>query len=348
MPLHVIEPLGDDPAPAAHGFRMPAEWEPHACTWMGWPHRPEYWLGPLEDTQKAYAQVANTIAKYEPVRMLTAPVAMESARGFLGDSVELVELEIDQAWLRDTGPNFLVNDKGELAGSTWQFNAWGNKYRRRANDALIGDAVLRIAGGHNFTSSIYAEGGGISVDGEGTVLTTEQSFLNSNRNPAFTKQEVEAELCRTLGARKVIWLVGDPDDDETDGHVDGLAAFVRPGLVLVERAPASDKHRRAVGDANVAALEGQTDAKGRPIELTFIEEAEYTEADGDVYCKSYVNSYMVNGAVIVPIYGIPNDDDAVRVYSELFPDRVIEQVPIHSIAIGGGGIHCITQQQPRG
>ena len=203
------------------------------------------------------------------------------------------------------------------------------------------------AGARNFTSPIYAEGGGISVDGEGTVLTTEQCFLNPNRNPAFTREEVEAELCRTLGAEKFIWLVGDPDDDETDGHVDGIAAFVRPGLVLVERAPASDKHRRAVSDANIRALEGQTDAAGRPLELAFVEEAEYTEEDGDIYCKSYVNSYIVNGAVIMPDYAIPTDDKAARAYAELFPDRVIERLPIHSIAIGGGGIHCITQQQPR-
>jgi len=343
--MELFEPL-KGPNPADQGFRMPAEWEPHECCWMGWPHDPVYWHGDLIDTQRGYAAVANAIAEFEPLRMLVHPDHVTTARGILGSAIEIVEMEIDQPWLRDSGPNFLTNDKGELAGSTWQFNAWGGEYRMYADDALIGERILRSQNARNYTSPIYAEGGGITVDGEGTVITTEQCYLNANRNPRFTKDEVESELKRTLGCEKVIWLVGDADDDETDGHVDGIGAFTRPGHVLMERCESASDPRRKIHDENIERLRGQTDAKGRPIEMSYIAEASDAEPLSEAFCISYVNSYIANGAVIMPKYNLPADDKAAEIYKEHYPDREIVRVNIDSIAIGGGGIHCITQQQP--
>lgn len=190
-----------------------------------------------------------------------------------------------------------------------------------------------------------AEGGGITVDGEGTLITTETCFLNPNRNPGWSKGEVEAELCRMLGVTKVIWIPGDPDEDETNGHVDGLAAFVGPGRVLVEAAFDRAHPRYDVLMENRRALEGQTDAKGRLLDLIFIEDA-WQCVEGDRFCASYINSYIANGAVIMPSYGLPGDDRAKAVYQKLFPQREVVSLRIDNIAPGGGGIHCITQQQP--
>jgi len=342
--VHLID---DREAAGDYGFYMPAEWEPHECCWMAWPHRPEYWLDQHEATKRAYVKVAHAISEFEPVKMLVSPGAYQEAKSLLGDKIRLVPMAIDQAWIRDTGPNFLVDDEGGIAGSSWQFNSWGGNYRHYANDALIGDRLLNSMGLSHFTSDIYAEGGGISIDGCGTVLTTESCFLNPNRNPNYSKEDIEQELCRTLGARKVIWLPGDPTETETDGHVDGIAAFVRPGVVLLEMpANRDDAERWATHEANLAALTGQTDAEGRELQIEFIVEAYDAVGEGDMYCRSYINSYLANGGVVMPSYGIESDEKAKAVYQKLYPERRIIQVPAHAIFIAGGGIHCITQQQP--
>lgn len=210
----------------------------------------------------------------------------------------------------------------------------------------MGSRILRLAGAEEFSSELVAEGGGITVDGEGTVITTDSCFLHSNRNPGWTRSEVEAELCRTLGAEKVIWLPGDPEETETDGHVDGIAAFIEPGRVLLEVNPDKTDPHYPVGQENLAALRGQTDAKGRSLEIEFIEEGPYHEDVWNQGCSSYVNSYLANGGVVVPGYGYDRDQAAVETYQRLYPDRDVVQVYIGHIALGGGGVHCITQQQP--
>jgi agmatine deiminase len=334
-------PLED---PRDGGFYMPAEWTAHSCCWMAWPCR-EFWPNPGK-TERAYAEVANAIARFEPVRMLAPKRKLEGARSLLGEGVEIIELPIDDSWTRDSGPNFLVNPAGELAGSTWDFNAWGGKYEPFDQDALMGSRVLELAGAREYRSPLIAEGGGITVDGEGTVITTESCFLHENRNPDWTKAEVEAELCRTLGVEKVIWIPGDPEERGTDGHVDGIAAFVEPGRVLVEINPDETDPHHPVGERNAAALRNQADAKGRKLELEFISEGVYHPDVWNGGCSSYINSYLANGAVIVPAYGYDRDPEVVETYAKLYPDREVVQVQIDDIAIGGGGIHCITQQQP--
>lgn len=331
--------------PRESGFIMPAEWAPHRCCWMAWPCREGMWAN-AEKTQRAYADVANTSARFEPVKMLAPTHKLESARSLLGDGVEIVELPIDDSWTRDSGPNFLVNPAGELAGSTWRFNAWGGKYEPFDQDALMGSRILERAGAREYPSPLIAEGGGITVDGEGTLITTETCFLNKNRNPDWTKREVEAELCRTLGVEKVIWIPGDPGDRETDGHIDGIAAFIEPGRVLVEVNPDKTDPHYPVGVQNTEALRNQTDARGRKLELEFIAEGVYHPGVWNGGCSSYINSYLANGAVIVPAYGYDRDPAVIETYRRLYPDREVVQVPIHDIAVGGGGIHCITQQQP--
>lgn len=324
---------------------MPAEWARHSCCWMAWPCRAGLW----EDhaaVAREYADVANAIGGFEPVNMLVPPGLAHEARALLTASVSLVEMPIDDSWTRDSGPNFLVNPGGELAGSTWIFNAWGGKYEPHDQDERMGSRILRLAGAREFGSNLVAEGGGVTVDGEGTVITTESCFPNSNRNPGWTRREIEAELCRTLGAEKVIWLPGDPGETETDGHVDGIAAFIEPGRVLLEVSPDPNVPHYPVGQQNLAALRGQTDARGRRLEIEFIHEGYYHPELRDRECASYINSYLANGAVVVPGYGSERDDAAVATYQRIYPERAVVQVQIGHIALGGGGIHCITQQQP--
>lgn len=331
--------------PSDENFHMPPEWAPHSCTWMAWPCRDGLWEDYLAAC-RAYADVARAIARFETVKMLTPPQKVAAAAEVLGNDVEVVAMSIDDSWCRDSGPNFLINDRGELAGSTWVFNAWGSKYEPYDQDALMGSRILEQANAKEYKSTMVAEGGGITVDGEGTVITTESCFLNSNRNPNMSKAEVEAELCRTLGVEKVIWLPGDVDDTETDGHVDGVAAFVRPGVVLIEiNNDKSDPHY-SVCQENLAAMQGQTDAKGREIQIELIEEASYHPGEWNGGCASFINGYLVNGGVIVPGYDSPRDLAALETWQRIYPDRKAVQVQINDIAIGGGGIHCITQQQP--
>ena len=331
--------------PRDRGFYMPGEWRAHACCWMAWPCRAGLWAD-ARATQQAYARVANTIAGFEPLKMLAPAHKAAEARELLDAGIEIIEMPIDDSWTRDSGPNFLINDDGELAGACWRFNAWGGKYDPYDQDAMMGSRILRLAGAHEFVSDLVAEGGGVTVDGEGTVITTESCFLNHNRNPGWSRRDVERELCRTLGASRVLWIPGDPQDTETDGHVDGIAAFIEPGRVLLEVNPDKTDPHYAIGQINLAALAHQKDARGRRLELEFIHEGCYHPGVWNGGCSSYVNAYLANGAVVVPGYGYDRDPEAVETYQRLYPDRAVVQLQIHDIAVGGGGVHCITQQQP--
>jgi agmatine deiminase len=333
-------------SPADYSFRMPAEWEPHERTWMMWPCRAVVWPD-LKATRRDYTKVAKAIREFEPVTMVVNPEDEQDARKMLGANIDIFVADIDDSWARDAGPNFLINDKGQLAGSAWTFNAWGNTYPTFKNDNAVGEKILAHADAAAFVSTLVAEGGGVLVDGEGTVITSETCFLNPNRNPGWTKGEVERELLRTLGASKVIWLPGNADEDETNGHIDGLAQYIRPGVVLAEVTYDMEHPWYDIMQDNILALSGQTDAKGRPIDIVYIEDAHGCKTVGDKFCTSYLNSLIVNGAVIMPKYGVPADDRARAVYQGLFPERKIIQLEINNIAVGGGGIHCITQQQPK-
>jgi agmatine deiminase len=334
------------PTAAAAGFHMPAEWEPHERCWMAWPCRLEVWGENLAATRQAYADVANTISEFEPVTMLALPQHAAGARRLCGDKVVILQADLDDSWTRDMGPNFVVNDAGEVAASVFQFNAWGKKYEPWRNDAAIGHRIAEYLGVRTFSAPIFMEGGGINVDGDGTLITSEQCVLHDNRNPGLTKENAVQVFCDALGVKKVLWVPGDPEDMETDGHIDGLACFVEPGKVLVEICPAEGTERFDNLQKNLDALRGETDAKGRELEVLVIEEAHEAERSNEIFCSSYINFYIANGGIVMPCFGIDRDEDARQNLAALFPDREVVQINIDDIAIGGGGIHCITQQQP--
>lgn len=333
--------------PTSQGFHMPAEWTPHKRTWMMWPCRTEVWPD-MTATRQNYAAVAHALREWEPVAVMVRPEDKHGAHDLLGEDIELIESPINDSWARDAGPCFLTNTQGKRAGVSFRFNAWGGKYRPFDGDDAAAETILSHAGLTIFSSTLVAEGGGVSVDGDGTILTTESCFPNSNRNPNWTQQQIGQELKDMLGGEKVIWLPGNVEETETDGHVDGTAVFVRPGLVLMEAEGSRDNPWRDINLANLDAMTGQTDARGRSIRIVTLPEA--SEADSGGYdhrfCRSYVNSYFCNGAVVMPEYGIQADDYVREVFEELCPDRRVIGVPIRDIAVGGGGIHCITQQEP--
>ncbi len=333
--------------PKQAGFRMPAEWAPHDRTWMMWPSRQEVWED-IEATRRNYVDVAHAIRRFEPLTMVVRAEDRAAAHAILGSDIELLIHPIDDSWSRDAGPCFLLNDAGEKAGVAFEFNAWGGKYAPYDGDNSVAEAILASNGVRPFRSDLIAEGGGISVDGEGTILTTESCFPNANRNPGWSKPEIEQELMEMLGGDKVIWLPGNEEETETDGHVDGVAVFVAPGRVMIQDKGPAHHYWRDIHGANIAALEGQTDAKGRAIELIPVPDAFEIQVPGAEICDSYVNFYICNGGVIMPEYGLPEDGRVRALLQDAFPGREVVGVDIAYIATGGGGIHCITQQEPAG
>ena len=333
--------------PAALGFRMPGPERAHRRTWMAWPHRVDLYGESLPDIQRSYADVARAISRFEPVAMVVHPDHVEGAKRLLGPNIEIVPVPIDDAWIRDSGPTFLVHPDGRVGGVSWRFNAWGGKHAPcDADDALAGH-VLAHAETEMAQSFLTCEGGSLTTDGDGTLICTETSILNPNRNPGVSKAWAELELKRMLGIEKVVWLPGDPFDKETDGHIDGMCCALGPGKVLFEvnRDPA-DPHARILAD-NLAALNAQTDARGRKFEVLTIEEAAEATATSDVFCRSYINFYKANGGIVLPVYGLPSDDRAAESLRAAFPNYPIERVDVSAIAPGGGSIHCITQEEPR-
>ena len=325
---------------------MPAEWVRHDRCWMSWPHRADIWQGTLDRTQRSYAAVAQAIRRFEPVTMIAHPDGVDMAKRLCGPGIDVLPIHIDDSWCRDNGPTFVKNGMGGLAGIAWRFNAWGGKFTPYDDDARLGERLLKQLGVPVYRSALTLEGGAIHVDGEGTLLTTETALLNDNRNPGWTKAEVERELRNALSVEKIIWLPGDENEYITDGHIDGLACFVRPGVVLYETNPDNEDPHHGVLVENLKALKGATDAKGRTIDLIPIEEAFEAEVVGDHFSRSYINFYIANGGIVMPGYGTPGDARAKAVVAEAFPDREVVQVDLRAIAPGGGGIHCITQQQP--
>ena len=368
--------MGDNPAvapaidstPAADGFRMPAEWEPHAGCWMAWPERTDNWRLGAEPAQAAYAEIATAIAASEPVTMGVSDAQFEHARGVLPDSVRVVELATDDAWLRDTGPTFVVDGQGGRRGVDWRFNAWGGLdgglYFPWDRDDRVAAKVLEVEDAGRYRAPIVLEGGAIHVDGEGTVLVTEQCLLNRNRNPELSRAEIEAVLNDHLGTERVIWLGEGVIADETDGHVDNLACFARPGVVLLTWAEDPADPQTAVSADAAARLEAATDARGRALEVVRLpspgplaiapEEAGGVDAiegtkprlAGDRLAGSYVNFYLGNSAVVAPLLDQRSDGEAMAILRAAFPAHEIVAVPAREILLGGGNIHCITQQVP--
>ncbi|MEM1063238.1 MAG: agmatine deiminase family protein [Planctomycetota bacterium] len=328
--------------PAADGYRYPAEWEPHESTLMVMPP-PNNWRGSgfsMREVRRQWADVANRLAGYEPVLMVVRPDERRHATRLLSREIELVDLPCDDGWARDTGPMVVVNDAGDRRVAGFTFNGWGGKFPPYRDDALLKARLSAHLGLAMYRVDLVLEGGAVAADGEGTLLTTEQCLLHKNRNRAVGRRAVERRLRESLGADKVIWLgKGLEPDPITDGHVDGLAAFARPGTVLLHTTDdRTDVNYPICADAK-RRLEAATDAKGRDIEVIGV------PLDGDI---SHLNFYIANGCVLVPVTGERRQDERpLGVLREAFDGRDVVEIDGRLLGEGGGGVHCVTQQVPR-
>lgn len=326
-------------------YTMPAEWSSHCRCWMAWPCDEDQWVNGIEQARAAFARVADAIARFEPVTIVCRPGHEATVQAHLGDRVAVLAMALDDSWMRDMGPTFVFDQHGSKAGVNWIFNGWG-KYPY-LHDAEVATRVLDVTAVPRIDSQMVNEGGGIHVDGEGTILLTETVQLNANRNPSWSKNDIESELRQKLGITKCIWLPRGVVDDDTDGHVDELACFVAPGKVLALVTKDTADENYAILQENLRILQASTDAKGRPIEVIRVEQPRATY-NGDVRLStSYINFYIANGGVVMPGYGDAKADaEAKRIITECFPERQVVQVDCRDIVVGGGNIHCITQQEP--
>ncbi|MCO5596530.1 hypothetical protein L7F22_050595 [Adiantum nelumboides] len=375
--------------PREHGFRMPAEWEPHEQTWMGWPERPDNWRDHAIHAQRIFVEVATAISEFEPVTVCASPEQWQNARNQLPLNVRVVEMSMNDSWFRDIGPTFVVRDRcadgtgkkqRDLAGVDWTFNAWGGPkegcYKDWSLDALVARKILNIERVPRYFQHLILEGGSIHVDGEGTCITTKECLLNPNRNPSLTCEQIEVQLKEYLSVEKIIWLpyglydvcnsvsLLQPGDDDTNGHVDNFCCFVRPGVVLLAWTEDNEdpQYQRSIEAYDILA--SSADAKGRPFQIIKLHVPgplymTKEEASGLAVCDgvirvagtrlaaSYVNFFLVNNGLVAPSFGDDSrDKEALTVLSAAFPDRKVVAVPGREIVLGGGNIHCITQQQP--
>lgn len=324
---------------------MPAEFERHAGCLMAWPSRVELWHDRLDDAKHDYAAVAFTIAAFEPVTMVCNPGLSTEVRNLCGAGVTPLEIPINDSWSRDNGPCFVRTVAGEMAVVGFGFNAWGNRWHPHDDDARLSERIAQQFDLPFFKAPFVLEGGSFSVDGAGTVITTEQCLLDPNRNPHLTREQIEQGLKDYLGATTVIWLPFghslDTGPAGTDGHVDGVLQYAAPGRVLLEVTSDHESPEYSRGRQNLARLQASSDAAGRAFDIVTLD-------PGPTAVVSYANHYLANGAVIVPVGANAADGPALNTLRDLHPDREVVGVPGETIAFGGGGPHCITQQIPEG
>lgn len=359
-----------DSTPRRDGFRMPGEFEPHAGCWMAWPERTDTWRLGAKPAQAAYVAVAEAIHPSDPVTMAVSDRQFDHCRDSLSPGIRVVEMTTDDAWMRDIGPSFVVDDRGRRRGVDWRFNAWGGLegglYFPWDEDDHVARKVLDLERVDRYHAPIVLEGGSIHVDGEGTVLATEQCLLNHNRNPSLSREELEEVLCEYLGAAKVVWLGAGVFNDETDGHVDNLACFVRPGVVALDWCDDPRDPQHAISADALRRLEAARDAQGRAFEVVLLPspgplhvteeealgvdpvEGTYPRRPGDRLAASYVNFYPGTSRVVFPLLDERLDDRAAEILRVAFPGREVVGVAAREILLGGGDIHCITQQVPAG
>jgi agmatine deiminase len=354
--------------PRDDGFWMPAELEPHDGTWLLWPERSDNWRHGATPAQVSYARVAAAIAAAEPVTIGVSASQWEHCRSSVPDHVRVIEMSNDDAWVRDCGPTFVVDDHGGRRAVDWRFNAWGGLvdglYFPWALDDQVAAKIAEVEGADRYRAPIVLEGGSIHSDGRGTLYTTEECLLSAGRNPELAKAQIEAHLRSYTGAERVIWLGRGVYLDETNGHVDNLICVAGPGHVLLHWCddPSDPQHEISL-DARIR-LDSMVDAGGRSIEVTLlpapgpicITEEEAADVDtragtlprrpGDRLAGSYANSYLCNGRVIVPLLDDRYDDEALETYAKVFVDREVVGVPAREVLLGGGNLHCITQQVP--
>ncbi len=360
--------------PAQDGFRMPGEFEPHRGTILIWPVRPGSWTNGGKEAQKTFSEIARIIAKEEQVYLLCDDKELEKVKSCFEDVPNVLVLNIatDDAWARDIGPTCVVDSKCGIRGIDWKFNAWGGDFDGLYTDYEEDDkAAAEICERLNIACydahPFVLEGGSIHSDGEGTVLVTETCLLSKGRNPDLTKSEIEEILKKYLAAEKIIWLPRGIEGDETNEHVDNVCAFVKPGEVVLAWTDDENDIQWKPSNETLKTLEEETDARGRhftvhklpipkqpvcitkeELESMVFEEGEDVREEGERLAASYVNFYIFNNGIALPQFGDENDAVAVNTLQKLFPERTIYPVAARSIIVGGGNIHCITQQIPLG
>ncbi|BDR54300.1 putative agmatine deiminase 1 [Bombiscardovia apis] len=359
-----------DSTPKKDGFRMPGEFEAHKGVYILWPQRPDNWRNGGKPAQRTFVEVAKAISQFEHVTVGVNDDQYANALAMLPSNVEVIEISNDDSWIRDCGSTFVVNDKGDMRGVDWTFNAWGGLvdglYFPWDKDDRVAAKMCQLEGTDRYRlDDFILEGGSIHVDGEGTLITTEECLLSQGRNSQLSKEQIEEVLKEYLNLEKIIWLKRGIYLDETNGHVDNIANYVRPGVVALAWTDDESDPQYEISKENLEILENSTDAKGRKIQVEKLyvpkpvtitqEESEGVDAvegtlprtEGERLAASYVNYYTANGGVVFPTFGDPNDERAKETLSRLYPDRKVVGVPAREILLGGGNIHCITQQVPQ-
>lgn len=357
--------------PREHGYYMPAEWAEHRCTYILWPEREDNWRDNAEPGQAVFLEVIKTISKYEPVVVGVNSSQYLHLIEMNLPNVQIVEISNNDAWIRDMGATFVVNGMGGMRAVDWRFNAWGGLvnglYFPWDQDDWVSAKMAAIEAVDYYHPDFILEGGSIHSDGEGTILTTEECLLDPGRNPDLTKEQIEENLKTYLGAEKVLWLPkGIYMDEDTNGHIDNICQFVAPGKVVLAWEDNEEDPQHERSQMALDYLESQTDAKGRKIEVIKIHvpnpviiseheashvdvvEGSFPRREGDRLPASYINYYNCNGAIILPTFNDPEHDQAaIDTLQAIFPNKVIEPIYAREIILGGGNIHCITQQVPR-
>lgn len=328
---------------------VPAEAEPHTRTWMAWPSTPDFYGGPgayFESVQETLGRLAAAIAENEPVSMAAPPEQLALAARLCGPKVELFDIPTDDMWARDSGPVFVRKEGGRVAAVDFGFNGWGGK-QAHGRDGKLAALIADRAGVEHHDAGLCGEGGGLEYDGDGTLLLTESCWVNDNRNPGMEKAEIELRLKAALGVESVIWVPGVRGLDITDGHIDGSFRFVDPGLVIASSYPGDTSEWGRAHEEALAILAKARDARGRSLEIVSIPAATEVRSTSEDFLSSYANYYVGNGAVYTPQFGDRKADaHALDVLERLHPGRRIIQLDVDRIYENGGGIHCVTQQQP--
>ena len=341
----------DDP-PAQFGYRMPAEWEPHRATWLSWPHNLDTWPDELAEVEHTMALAAKALATGEAVYINVNNLDQErhvrtvlDEAGVRGE-VRFFHIPTNDAWIRDHGAIFVVDDEGGLAATSWRFNSWGEKYPPWDNDNAASDKMAAALGVRTFDGGMILEGGAIDVNGAGVLLTTESCLLNPNRNPSLSKDDIEQRLQSMLGVRQVVWLGDGIVGDDTDGHIDDITRFVgERTIVTAVEADTSDDNYRALQE-NLERLQALRDDSGRPCEIIHLPMPRPVYIRGERMPASYANFYIGNRVVLMPAYDDPADDVALAILKTCFPDRDIVPISCRTLIWGQGAFHCLTQQVP--
>lgn len=353
--------------PRNDGFRMPGEHEPQDSVWMAWPERTDNWRYGGKPAQKTFTEVAKAISQATPVTMAVSAGQYENARTMLPSDIRLVEMSTDDSWMRDIGPSYVINDQGERRGVDWEFNAWGGLvdglYFPWDKDDAVAQKICEILGDDSYRAPLILEGGSIHVDGEGTLYTTEECLLHESRNPDLSREEIEELLCEHLSVDKVIWIPNGLYNDETNGHVDNLIHVVRPGEVVLTWCDDENDPQYAISHAALDVLMTQRDAKGREIKVhkipmpgpLYISEDEASGVDesegmeripGERLAGSYANYLVTNDLIVYPLLDKNHDAEMEKILRQLYPGYSLAGVDAREILLGGGNIHCITQQIP--